>query len=111
MIDPSVKQPAHRRPPTDARERAPPSGRFMTQRPYGERRFVVRRERRRRGPLGPGETWKSGQRVERSGVYVDQYGVESLHLIHSTFPPCIGRKGEGALRRLVRAFPDHYIAA
>lgn len=71
----------------------------------------MRKRRHGNGPLGPGGTWKSGQRVERSGVYVDQYGVQSSHLIHSTFPPCIGRKGEGALRQLVQVLPDPQVAA
>lgn len=71
----------------------------------------MRRKRSNGGPLGPGGTWKSGQRVEQSGIYADQFGVKSLHLIHSTFPPCIGRKGEGALRQLVQAVSDHQLAA
>jgi len=94
------------------RQRGPPeSPAFDGKIPTNERRPDVRLRRHVRGPLGPGDTWKSGQRVERSGIYTDQYGVESLHLIHSTFPPCIGRKGEGALRRLIRALPDHQVAA
>lgn len=56
-----------------------------------------------RVPLGPNETWKSGQRVPESGYYADQYGVVSWHDRYSTFPPCIGRKGEGAYRRLVQS--------
>jgi hypothetical protein len=54
-------------------------------------------------PLGPMGTWKTGQRVWESGSYSDQYGVITNHTAHSTFPPCVGRKGEGALRRLVKA--------
>jgi hypothetical protein len=46
--------------------------------------------------------YKTGMRVPYDGIYVDQYGVTSTHLAHKTFPPCIGRKGEGALRTLVR---------
>lgn len=47
--------------------------------------------------------WKTGQRVPVTGNYRDQYGVVSHHEVHRTFPPCIGRKGEGAFRYLVRA--------
>jgi hypothetical protein len=46
--------------------------------------------------------WKTGQRVPATGYYVDQYGVGSFHVQHRTFPPCVGRKGECAYRRLVR---------
>lgn len=54
-----------------------------------------------RGPLGAGGTWKTGQRVEVTGHYRDQYGVISHHAQHTTFPPCIGRKGECAYRALL----------
>lgn len=52
-------------------------------------------------PLGPGGTWKTGQRVPVSGIYADQYDVRSRHEQHCTFPPCIGRDGEVAYRRLI----------
>lgn len=48
------------------------------------------------------DRWKTGQRVPATGIYVDQYGVHSYHVQYRTFPPCIGRKGECAYRRLVR---------
>ena len=47
--------------------------------------------------------FKTGMRVPANGVYEDQYGTSSYHTVHRTFPPCIGRKGEAAFRRLVRA--------
>ncbi|UTN92952.1 hypothetical protein SEA_FINKLE_33 [Gordonia phage Finkle] len=52
-------------------------------------------------PKGPGETWKTGQRVPFAGHYEDQYGIVSYHEAHATFPPCIDRKGEAAFRRPV----------
>lgn len=54
-------------------------------------------------PLGPGGSWKTGQRVPRTGSYIDQYGVVTFHDAGGTFPPCIGRKGECAFRRLKQA--------
>lgn len=54
-------------------------------------------------PLGPSGSWKTGQRVPLAGLYIDQYGVYSTHDRGATFPPCIGRKGECAYRRLVKA--------
>ena len=48
--------------------------------------------------LGVKFTFKTGQRVPWTGEYVDQYGAASFHEAHSTFPPCIGRKGECAYR-------------
>lgn len=47
--------------------------------------------------------YKTGMRVPVGGMYEDQYGTTSYHDAHRTFPPCIGRKGEAALRRLVQA--------
>ena len=47
---------------------------------------------------GTGNTFKTGQRVPRTGNYTDQYGVTTFHMAHGTFPPCVGRKGECALR-------------
>lgn len=52
-------------------------------------------------PKGPGETWKTGQRVPRTGLWSDQYGSVSRFLAGRTFPPCIDRKGECAFRHLV----------
>ncbi len=53
-------------------------------------------------PLGPDGTWKTGQRVPATGVYVDQHGVASTHRRHDTFPPCVGRNGEVAFRYLIK---------
>ena len=53
-------------------------------------------------PKGTHGRWKTGQRVPETGNYEDQYGFVSHHEQHSTFPPCIGRKGENADRVLVR---------
>lgn len=55
-------------------------------------------------PLGQDprtDPYKTGQRVPMDGDWEDQYGVVSHHDAHTTFPPCIGRNGECALRRLV----------
>lgn len=57
----------------------------------------------RHRPLGPGGTWKNGQRVPVTGIYVDQYGHPSKHKQHGTFPPCSGRRGGRAYRRLINA--------
>jgi hypothetical protein len=54
-------------------------------------------------PKGPGDTWKTGQRVPVTGVYRDQHRVTSFHEAGATFPPCIGRKGECAYRHLDHA--------
>ena len=48
-----------------------------------------------------GSSYKTGQRVPVTGIWVDQYGEKSFHEAHRTFPPCIGRKGECAFRILV----------
>lgn len=66
---------------------------------------MTARPRRRRShrPLGPGGTWKTGQRVQQDGHYADQFNVITTHYEGDTFPPCVGRKGEGANRRLVQA--------
>jgi hypothetical protein len=45
---------------------------------------------------------KTGMRVPVSGWWEDQHGERSYHEAHRTFPPCIGRKGECAHRRLVK---------
>jgi hypothetical protein len=55
----------------------------------------------RHQPKGPGDTWKTGQRVPFTSRYIDQYGVITWHEAGTTFPPCIGRKGENANRRPV----------
>jgi hypothetical protein len=47
------------------------------------------------------DAWKTGQRVPVTGKWVDQHGTETSHVANGTFPPCIGRKGECAYRRLV----------
>jgi hypothetical protein len=52
-------------------------------------------------PKGHDGSWKTGQRVPVDGSWVDQYGVTTTHYAGGTFPPCIGRKGECAYRRLV----------
>lgn len=48
--------------------------------------------------LGRNNTFKTGQRVPRTGHYTDQHGATTFHTAHSTFPPCIDRKGECAFR-------------
>lgn len=53
-------------------------------------------------PLGPNETFKTGQRVPISGWWMDQYKVVTFHSEHHTFPPCIDRKGECAYRDLIQ---------
>lgn len=64
------------------------------------------KRRHRHRPLGPGGSWKTGQRVPTEGWWADQYGLVTWHARGSTFPPCLGRKKgdtvEGAFRRLVR---------
>ncbi len=55
----------------------------------------------KRRPLGPHGSFKTGQRVPFTGDYADQYGLVSHHDAGTTFPPCIGRKGECANRRPV----------
>lgn len=57
----------------------------------------------RRGPLGPKDSWKTGQRVPVTGDWADQYGLVSHHDAGNTFPPCLDRNGECAFRILVRA--------
>ncbi|MFB7949713.1 hypothetical protein ACFC6L_32940 [Kitasatospora phosalacinea] len=60
--------------------------------------------RKKRTPLGPNGTWKTGQRVPATGHYQDQYGRVSHHEEADTFPPCIDRKGECAYRtRVIQA--------
>lgn len=53
-------------------------------------------------PLGPDGTWKTGQNVPVSGLWVDQYDVVTHNYQGDTFPPCIDRKGECAYRELVQ---------
>lgn len=50
-------------------------------------------------PLGPRGTWKTGQRVPERDYWVDQYGAGAWFEQGSTFPPCLGRKGECAFWR------------
>lgn len=52
-------------------------------------------------PLGPNDSWKTGQRVPESGKWVDQYGDVYTFEAGRTFPPCVDRKGECAYRYLV----------
>lgn len=52
-------------------------------------------------PLGPDESWKSGQRVPYSGIWQDQFGQQARFEAGRTFPPCIDRKGTCAYRVLV----------
>ena len=52
-------------------------------------------------PLGPDNTWKTGQRVPWDGLWSDQYGTVARFTAGHTFPPCIDRKGECAFRHLV----------
>jgi hypothetical protein len=52
-------------------------------------------------PLGPDDSWKTGQRVPWDGFWADQYGDVSRFTAGHTFPPCIDRKGECAYRVLV----------
>ena len=49
--------------------------------------------------------FKTGERVPVTHYYVDQHGAVSFHEEHRTFPPCIGRKGECAFRRLYNPNP------
>ena len=53
----------------------------------------------RHRPKGPGNTWKTGQRVPHTGDYADQFGSISRFYEGYTFPPCIYRKRECAFRR------------
>ncbi len=57
----------------------------------------------KRYPLGPGGTFKTGQRVPVSGMWRDQYGDVISIEQGNTFPPCIDRKGECAYRSLIAA--------
>lgn len=58
----------------------------------------------RNRPLGPNDSWKTGQRVPLSGNWVDQYGQVNRFEAYSTFPPVVARKGgECAYRRFVRS--------
>lgn len=45
--------------------------------------------------------YKTGMRVPVDGIYEDQFGVQTSHSAHRTFPPCVYHKGEAAQRRLV----------
>jgi hypothetical protein len=50
---------------------------------------------RKHNPLGPGGTWKTGQRVPRDGDYENQYGQLVRFDAGTTFPPRVGRKSGG----------------
>ncbi len=56
----------------------------------------------KRRPLGPNGSYKTGQRVPVTGSWADQYGQLATFYAGTTFPPCIGRKGECAFRRLIK---------
>ena len=56
----------------------------------------------RNRPLGPNNSWKTGQRVPFTGDWVDQFGQVNRFEATSTFPPVVARKGgECAYRRFV----------
>lgn len=59
---------------------------------------------RKKRPLGPNGSWKTGQRVPEDGNWKDQYGTVSTHYEGDTFPPCVHRQGECAFReRVIRS--------
>ncbi|WP_156750544.1 hypothetical protein [Mycobacterium sp. 852013-50091_SCH5140682] len=60
----------------------------------------------RNQPLGPGGTYKTGQRVPATGLWMDQHGQTSHFEEHRTFPTCIGRKRECAYRSRVRRIEE-----
>lgn len=45
-----------------------------------------------KGPLGPGGSWKQGQRCPTDGLWANQFGMVCDLEAHATFPP-IRRKG------------------
>jgi hypothetical protein len=49
--------------------------------------------RKNHRPLGPGGSWKTGQRVPFTSSWVDQHGVMSLHYAGDTFPATVGFGG------------------
>jgi len=55
----------------------------------------------RHHPKGPAGAWKTGQRVPWTGKWRDQHGDVAHFRSGSTFPPCIGRKGECAFRHWI----------
>lgn len=60
--------------------------------------------RRRRRPLGPNGSFKTGQRVPWRGNWRDQYGQVNWFEKETTFPPVVARKGgECAYRHFIRA--------
>lgn len=44
------------------------------------------------------DPWKTGQRVPATGKWVDQHGSMTVLKAHTTFPPCLDRNGECAIR-------------
>jgi len=52
---------------------------------------------RKHSPLGPNDSWKTGQRVPSTGNYRNQYGQVVRFDIGTTFPPCVGRDYGGAV--------------
>jgi len=68
----------------------------------GGRSSAMSIRRSRHSPKGPAGSWKTGQRAPITGYWADQYGMV-IHIERDhTFPPCIGRKGECAFRRLIK---------
>lgn len=55
-------------------------------------------------PLGPGGTYKTGQRVPKTGYWRDQTGQVNFFEKHSTFPPVVSHDGGPvAFRTFIRA--------
>jgi hypothetical protein len=52
-------------------------------------------------PLGPGGSWKTGQRCPEAGQWVDQHGQVNHFDYGSTFPPCISPDGGEVAFRLL----------
>lgn len=46
-------------------------------------------------PKGPGGTWKQGQRVPVTGLWINQLGQQSTLAMSSTFPPSQGKNNGG----------------
>lgn len=65
--------------------------------PRGDKEIAVFK----RPPLGPNGSFKTGQRVPATGNWKDQYNQVAHFDEGTTFPPCIGRKGECAFRQLM----------
>lgn len=50
-------------------------------------------------PLGPGGTYKTGQRVPFTAFWVDQFGTVTHYTAGTTFLSCHGRRRECAYRK------------